>query len=332
MRFSILYIIMVLISALTSCNSEKKEADESTDLIYISENLNIQNNQIINDCNTILNTYDPLIAGAKARKDDSLIIKTIKENQSFSIDTYTKTLQLDSLLSQYVYSVENDLTNKEVIQEIYKHRNLLCKAISNKTFDLSTLYLDNDEDTAHFYDKLNAATKDLDQEEAHVIKEICQLLSFPLQISRNNTKIDWVEANFKNSEEVYNKMNLESIRTKIWMAEYLALKEYLKYVENKKLDFNTIELLVNSSNAILKKNEPLKLNLKIIAYDSLEIVKIKYWIDDKNKLGTPIEYEGNNWCFVPVINQSIGKHIIYGDYYFMKNKSIPWEYEYYIVE
>lgn len=322
---------MGLISTLSSCD-RKLEADELTNLIYISENLKSQNNHIITDCNSILNIYDQLIAGAKARKDDSLIIKSIKEFQTFSIEANEKTLQLDSLLSQYVYSVENDLTNKEVIQEIYKQRNLLCKAISSKTFDLSTLYLDNDEDTSHFYDQLNAATKDLDQAEALVIKEICQLLSFPLQISRNNAKIDWVEANFKNSEEIYNSMNLESIRTKIWMAEYLALKEYIKYVDNKKLDFNTIELLVNSSNAIIKKNEPLKLNIKIIVYDSLEIVKINYWIDDKNKVGTPIEYEGNNWCFVPVINQSIGKHNIYGDYYFKKNKSIPWEYEYYIVE
>lgn len=323
---------MVLISALSSCNSMKKEADELTDLIYITENLKSLNNQIITDCNAVLDKYHQLLAGAMASNDDSSTIKKISEYLDFSIDTYTKTLQLDSLLSQYVYSVENDLTNQEVIHEIYKHRNLLCNAITNKTFEFSNLYLDNDEDTAHFYDKLNAATKDLDQKDADIIIEICQLLSFPLQISRNNKTIDWVEANFKNSEEVHNKMNLESIRTKIWMAEYLALKEYLKYVENKKLDFNTIEISVNSSNAILKKNEPLKLNIKIIAYDSLEIVKINYWIDDKNKMETPIEYEGNNWCFVPVINQSLGKHIIYGDYYFMKNKSIPWEYEYYIVE
>jgi hypothetical protein len=208
----------------------------------------------------------------------------------------------------------------------------LCKGISNKPFDNSTIHLQYIKDTSQFYAQIHNALADLSQSESDVIKDICKLTSFPLFISRNNKKIDWVEANFKNSEVVYNEMNLESIRSKIWMATYLAMKEYIKYVENKKLEFNTIELLVNSSNAIIKKNEPLKLNLKIIAYDSLEIVKIKYWIDDKNKLGTPIEYEGNNWCFVPVINQSIGKHVIYGDYCFMNNKSIPWEYEYYIVE
>jgi hypothetical protein len=99
MKLSILYILIGLIITISSC-SRKIEADELSDLIYLTENLKSQNNQIITDCNTILNTYDPLIAGAKARKDDSLTIKEINKYQTVSIEMYTKTQQLDSLLSR----------------------------------------------------------------------------------------------------------------------------------------------------------------------------------------------------------------------------------------
>ena len=114
------------------------------------------------------------------------------------------------------------------------------------------------------------------------IIQLYDLLSYPEKVhghDRGAGEIPWVAAMFDHAPIVAAAAMFSALKSDVRNAESVAAQHMLDKVDAPMFNFNKIEPMAFAPSAYINQGDSLPLNVKIAAYDSTEIAKIRYGMD-----------------------------------------------------
>ena len=224
-----------------------------------------------------------------------------------------------------------------IIDSILDYRDRVCMLIANYKDEngmswsfIPPDFLSNKEGSLKsFEEELNNALYTANPKDTAIIKEIFRILT-PLQTFNGDEYDAWFVKQFHKTPLVGAITMFTKLRSDILQVEMIAAKHIVSRIERPLYEFNKIDIIATSSSSFVKKDESLKLTVVIDAYDSTEVTKIVYWVDDSTKTGEGVSvfFSKNNF---ELPSDKIGKHTLYGNIA-VKEKGVekwkPWKYEY----
>ena len=167
----------------------------------------------------------------------------------------------------------------------------------------------------------NAYAEDRDR-----LRAIYKTLTVPEKVKEFDEEIDWQLAMFDHAPVVAAAALFTSLSNDIRSAEAQALEIVLSRVKTPPFYFNKIEPMSFARTAYLNIGDSMDLNIMIAAYDSNEVNKIKYALDDSTEANF---IESNKKINIKATKA--GKHTLYGKIA-VKEKGIekwkPWKYSF----
>jgi hypothetical protein len=231
-----------------------------------------------------------------------------------------------------------------LVDSLVQFRNLLCESIGTYTDyrgndysfsgDIQQLKSNSQEDIAQYMSRVRVNLKTASARDTATLIEIYHLLSKPENVISSNGSKPWLTSNFHNATLVSSLVLLNAIKNEVILAEHKAISHLAAQLMVPNFYFNKIEAFTLSDNNIAEEDS-LEIFNGIVAYDSTEKFRIRYWIDDASKNSKKHEFisskVGPNK--IPINNKTSGMHTIYGETNVRERGQTiwkSWEYSYFV--
>jgi gliding motility-associated protein GldM len=269
--------------------------------------------------------------------------------KSESDDKYLELLPLADIQQKDNYDIPTNLfigpnmaNPKErglnIVKRMHNYRDSVCMVISNyekgsKTFSFTPpdIRIPIEGETEEFDKALDQALQSVNPEDKDVVRSIFTSLSLPEKVKNYNQEIAWIGAQFDHAPLVAAAAIFTSLKGDVLRAESMAAKLMNEKVDAPPFKFNKIEPLTSANSAYINQGDSLSLKVMIAAYDSLEPMELKYWLDDSTKSEANMKtFEGNPGEEL-ALSGGVGSHTVYGEYAVEiqgEKKWMPWNFPY----
>ncbi|MFK8036997.1 MAG: hypothetical protein AB8B74_01810 [Crocinitomicaceae bacterium] len=162
------------------------------------------------------------------------------------------------------------------------------------------------------------------------IVQLYDLLNYPEMVHGHDEgadEIPWVAAMFDHAPIVAAAAMFSALKSDIRNAESVAAQHMLDKVDAPMFNFNKIEPMAFAPTAYINQGDSLPLNVKIAAYDSTEIAKIRYGMDADTLPEKWKEVEGT----IGLSGAKPGAHRVKGVIYVKQKGELvpkPWSFDY----
>ena len=162
------------------------------------------------------------------------------------------------------------------------------------------------------------------------IIQLYNLLDYPEFVHGHDEGADhlpWVAAMFDHAPIVAAAAMFSALKSDVRNAESVAAQHMLDKVDAPMFNFNKIEPMAFAPSAYINQGDSLPLNVKIAAYDSTEIAKIRYGMDADTLPEKWKETEGT----IGLSGAKPGQHRVKGVIYVKQKGELvpkPWEFNY----
>ncbi|MBX7093321.1 MAG: hypothetical protein K1X56_01255 [Flavobacteriales bacterium] len=220
---------------------------------------------------------------------------------------------------------------KDLVTKFHTYRDSVCFVLANYTLGKRTFKFAPKFDGSSFSDEeLLAALKECNPEDTAKIKQVYQMLTLPEKMKNHEEEVPWQAGMFDHAPVVAAAALFTSLRNDIRNAEAVAIDHLLGKVQAPTFNFNKIEPLAFARTSYLNVGDSMDLRVMIAAYDSTEVPKIRFGINDSN----PANYK-EQIGKISVRGTTPGAYTAYG-LISVKEKGEekwkPWKYQYEVGE
>jgi len=160
------------------------------------------------------------------------------------------------------------------------------------------------------------------------IIQLYDLLNYPAMVhSHDGEDMPWVAVMFDHAPIVAAAAMFAALKSDVRNAESVAAQHMLDKVDAPMFNFNKIEPMAFAPSAYINQGDSLPLNVKIAAYDSTEIAKIRYGMDADTLPERWKETEGT----IGLSGATPGQHRVKGVIMVKQKGELvpkPWEFNY----
>lgn len=220
---------------------------------------------------------------------------------------------------------------KKLMTEMHNFRDSLCYIISTYSLGKNNFTFGAKFDGGTMSnDELMTALSTANPKDTAKLKQIYSMLSLPAEMENHGEKVAWQAGMFDHAPVVAASALFTSLRNDVRNAESVALDHLLTKVNAPKFNFNKIEPLAFARTSYLNVGDSMNLSVMIAAYDSNEVPKIRYAINDSN----PANFK-DHIGKLPIQGGSPGAYTLHGLISVKENgedKWKPWKYMYEVGE
>jgi gliding motility-associated protein GldM len=220
--------------------------------------------------------------------------------------------------------------------ELHRLRNRICVIMSTynegvkKYFFDPALITEEDIQSENFNLQLSAAMETVNSKDRARISQVYKTLSYPSMLKEYEEETSWQGGLFDHAPVVAACAMFTSLRGDVRTAEALALDHLTTKLEQPLIRINTIVPLAFAPSGYMNVGDTMPLMVRIAAYDSTEVPKIRYRLNDST-LSDAIETTGN----ITLKADSPGEKTMYGEIGIIQSGQLtwrPWKYSYEVGE
>jgi gliding motility-associated protein GldM len=220
---------------------------------------------------------------------------------------------------------------KALMTEMHVFRDSLCYIISTYESGKNNFTFSPKFDGASMSaEELNAALATANPKDTAKIKQLYGMLTLPATMKNHDEEVPWQAGMFDHAPVVAAAALFTSLRNDVRNAESVAIDHLLGKVNAPKFNFNKIEPLAFARTSYLNVGDSMNLSVMIAAYDSNEVAKIRFAVNDSN----PANYKDHTGK-ISVQGSRAGAYTMYGLVSVKENgeeKWKPWKYMYEVGE
>lgn len=173
---------------------------------------------------------------------------------------------------------------KQLKRKMHLYRDSLCYLVSSYEFNGKNFaFIPEYNGNTFSEEALNAALTGANPEDTSKIKQLYKILSLPETMKNHEEEVPWQAGMFDHAPVVAAAAMFTSLRNDVRTAESIALEHLLTKVNVPVFNFNKIEPLAFARTSYLNVGDSMNLNVMIAAFDSNEVAKIRFAVNDTNK-------------------------------------------------
>jgi hypothetical protein len=165
----------------------------------------------------------------------------------------------------------------EIVNRIHEFRNLVCEIMGNYSTEKKKFTFTAPSDAKD----LPAALKTVNSVDTASIIQFYNALTVPAELVAHGEEkmMPWISVTFDHAPIVAAAAMFTSLKLDVKNAEAMAAEYIVGKIEAPIFDFNKIEPMAMASSAYINQGDSLGLKVKIAAYDTNKVTKIRWGMD-----------------------------------------------------
>jgi gliding motility-associated protein GldM len=172
---------------------------------------------------------------------------------------------------------------RNLMKKMHLYRDSVCLILAeykegNKSFSFSPSFTGD----SFSEEELSSALQSANPADTARIRQVYAMLTLPAEVSNHDERVAWQAGMFDHAPVVAAAALFTSLRNDVRSAEAVAIDHVYSKIKAEKFSFNKIEPMAFARTGYLNVGDSMDLNVMIAAYDSNEVSKIRFAVNDSN--------------------------------------------------